>query len=70
MLAANTQGAGHAASADSFEDRFPKPQFDDRFPTAGESLIQRQVQNQVALAPPPPKVRDRAASGWRRWSRR
>ena len=60
MLAANTQGASHAASADSFEERFPKPQFADRFPTASESLIQRQVQspiqNQVALAPPPAKV--------------
>src|SRR4051794_2055847 len=40
MLAANTQGAG-----DSFEERFPKPQFKDRFPTASESLTQ--VQRQV-----------------------
>src|ERR1700716_3586876 len=54
MLAANTQGASPlAAAGDSFEDRFPKPQFADRFPTASESMIQRQV----ALAPPPPKVR-------------
>ena len=49
MLAANTQGATSKASADSFEDRFPKPQFADRFPTANESLPQ--VQRQVALAP-------------------
>jgi hypothetical protein len=35
-LAANVQG-----SADSFDDRFPKPQFNDRFPTAAESLKQR-----------------------------
>jgi hypothetical protein len=38
-LAANAQ----AASADSFEDRFPKPEFRDRFPTARESLDQRQL---------------------------
>jgi hypothetical protein len=37
-LAANAQG-----SSDSFEDRFPKPQFKDRFPTPGESLLQRQA---------------------------
>jgi hypothetical protein len=48
MLAANAQNAG-----DNFEDRFPKPAFNDRFPTTGESLIQRQV----ALAPPPRTVR-------------
>ena len=29
-------------SGDSFEDRFPKPQFKDRFPTASESFEQRQ----------------------------
>jgi len=54
MLAANSQGASsQTAGGDSFEDRFPKPQFADRFPSASESLIQRQV----ALAPPPRKVR-------------
>ena len=53
LLAANSQGATSQASADSFEDRYPKPQFNDRFPTAGESLIQRQV----ALAPPRRTVR-------------
>ena len=35
-LAANVQGNG-----DTFDDRFPKPQFKDRFPTAAESLQQR-----------------------------
>lgn len=35
-LAANVQGSG-----DSFDDRFPRPQFKDRFPTAAESLQQR-----------------------------
>src|ERR1700709_1442418 len=37
-LAANVQGS----KGDSFDDRFPKPQFKDRFPTAGESLVQLQ----------------------------
>jgi hypothetical protein len=38
-LAANAQvGAG-----DTFEDRFPKPEFRDRFPTASESLEQHQM---------------------------
>jgi hypothetical protein len=53
MLAANSQAATQTATGDSFEDRFPKPQFADRFPTASESLVQRQV----ALAPPQRKVR-------------
>jgi len=35
-LAANVQGSG-----ETFDDRFPKPQFKDRFPTAAESLQQR-----------------------------
>jgi hypothetical protein len=38
-LAANVQ----ASAGDTFEDRFPRPQFRDRFPTAGESLVQRQA---------------------------
>jgi len=37
-LAANTQ----TSSGDSFDDRFPAPQFRDRFPTASESLAQRE----------------------------
>src|SRR2546423_7713421 len=62
MLAANTEGAkSHAAksktstdrtSIDTFEDRFPQPQFADRFPAAHESLPQ--VQRQVALGPQQP----------------
>src|SRR5882762_8680962 len=48
MLAANSQAAG-----DSFDERFPAPQFRDRFPTEKESLVQRQV----ALAPPQRTVR-------------
>jgi hypothetical protein len=60
MLAANTDGAksrtgksktlADRTSIDTFEDRFPQPQFADRFPTANESLPQ--VRRQVALAPP------------------
>jgi len=42
-LAANVQGSG-----DNFDDRFPKPQFKDRFPTASESLEQRQANVQQA----------------------
>jgi len=38
-LQANAQGA----SSDTFDDRFPKPEFRDRFPTASESLEQRQL---------------------------
>jgi hypothetical protein len=56
MLAANTEGAKSRAakpkaSTDTFDDRFPIPQFADRFPTAGESLPQ--IQQQIALAPQP-----------------
>jgi hypothetical protein len=38
LIAANSQ-----ASGDSFDDRFPAPQFKDRFPTANESFVQRQA---------------------------
>src|SRR5689334_8440547 len=38
-LAANAS----AAPGDTFEDRFPKPEFRDRFPTEGESFQQRQL---------------------------
>jgi hypothetical protein len=64
MLAANTDGAnfrtakskasGDRTSIDTFEDRFPKPQFADRFPAAHESLPQ--IRRQVALAPRPPRT--------------
>src|SRR5450631_1458483 len=37
MLAANSQTSG-----DSFDDRFPAPQFKDRFPNANENLVQWQ----------------------------
>jgi hypothetical protein len=44
-LAANLQGS----AGDNFDDRFPKPQFRDRFPTASESLEQRQVSDDVSV---------------------
>src|SRR3954467_2385148 len=31
------------ASDDTFEDRFPAPQFKERFPSASESFLQRQM---------------------------
>lgn len=33
----------HVASGDTFDDRFPAPQFRERFPSAGESFLQRQM---------------------------
>ncbi|MGA9087857.1 MAG: alpha/beta hydrolase [Bradyrhizobium sp.] len=38
-LAANVQGT----KGDTFDERFPQSQFKDRFPTPGESLLQRQA---------------------------
>jgi hypothetical protein len=35
--------AANARAGDSFDDRFPTPQFRDRFPTANESFVQRQA---------------------------
>ncbi len=51
-LAANAQ----PSSGDSFEDRFPKPQFRDRFPTPGESLLQKTPEElrRTAQATPAP----------------
>jgi hypothetical protein len=56
-LAANSQ----ASIGDTFDDRFPKPQFRDRFPTASESLEQRQaddvpVKRTAQAAPAPYRV--------------
>jgi hypothetical protein len=34
--------AANARASDSFDDRFPAPQFKDRFPTANETFAQRQ----------------------------
>jgi len=35
--------ANQVASGDTFEDRFPAPQFKERFPSPSESLLQRQM---------------------------
>jgi hypothetical protein len=48
------------AVADTFEDRFPAPQFKDRFPTASESFVQRQpaqARATAAAAPEPGSYR-------------
>jgi hypothetical protein len=54
MLAANSQ----ASAGDTFVDRFPTPQFKDRFPTANESFEQRQFadapRRRAAQAEPAP----------------
>jgi hypothetical protein len=44
MLAANSQ----PTAGDNFDDRFPKPQFKDRFPTQSESFGQLQYSNAPA----------------------
>jgi hypothetical protein len=53
-LAANAQ----AEAGDSFDDRFPTPQFRDRFPSANESFVQRQApdlsRKRTAQAEPAP----------------
>ncbi len=53
-LAANMQDV----AGDSFDERFPKPQFQDRFPTPGKSLLQQQSSDapgrRVAQAQPAP----------------
>jgi hypothetical protein len=53
-LAANA----HPGSGDSFDDRFPTPQFSDRFPSANESFVQRQApdssRKRTAQAEPTP----------------
>ena len=51
QLAANS----HATAEDSFDDRFPRSQFGDRFASAGESLEQRQARSiPTAQAEGPP----------------
>jgi hypothetical protein len=42
-LAANLPASNAANAGDSFDDRFPQPQFRDRFPTASESFQQRRT---------------------------
>ena len=64
MLAANMQGA----AGDSFDERFPKPQFRDRFPTPGESLLQRQTSD--CAGPARARRRSPPLTVSRRWRRR
>jgi hypothetical protein len=58
MLAANSHVAKQASvqtASDSFEDRFPAPQFRDRFPTENESFAQRDgSRKRTAQADPAP----------------
>ncbi|WP_249780237.1 alpha/beta hydrolase [Bradyrhizobium sp. dw_411] len=56
-LAANVQGSSGGSSGDNFDERFPKPQFKDRFPTASESLEQRQANVQQASVNDDPPAR-------------
>ncbi|MBI5264473.1 MAG: alpha/beta hydrolase [Bradyrhizobium sp.] len=65
MLAANSQvdakTNSRVASGDTFEDRFPAPQFRDRYPSASEHLLQRQMadftpKRAVRTEPAPYKV--------------
>jgi hypothetical protein len=52
-LAANAHpSSAQASRVATFDERFPAPQFRDRFPTAGESLAQRQMSD-FALKPAP-----------------
>lgn len=75
-LAANSQAnvqvvaktnvqTSRAASGDTFDDRFPAPQFRERFPSASESLLQRQMSDfspKRAVQPQPDQVPYKVAS--------
>ena len=62
-LAANVQSTGAQSSGDSFEDRFPKPQFKDRFPSASESFQQRQTADLAPKRPAQTTVAQATALG-------
>ncbi|WGD55831.1 alpha/beta hydrolase [Bradyrhizobium sp. CB1650] len=64
---ANTQVVAKTkvASSDTFDDRFPAPQFRDRFPSASESLLQRQMSDfspKRAVQQPPEQAPYKVAS--------
>ncbi|MBR0858836.1 alpha/beta hydrolase [Bradyrhizobium liaoningense] len=72
-LAANSQAnvqvvaktSTQVASGDTFEDRFPASQFKERFPSASESFLQRQVSDfspKRAVQQPQPEARYKVAS--------
>src|SRR5215469_1792757 len=55
-LAANasaTSNVSTASAGDTFDERFPKPEFRDRFPAPSEMLLQRQMAD---FAPAPKRV--------------
>ncbi len=77
MLAANSQATAkvatqvvaksptQVANGDTFEDRFPSPQFRERFPSAGESFLQRQMSDfspKRAVQPQPEQAPYKVAS--------
>lgn len=43
VVAKTNSQTSRVASSDTFEDRFPAPQFRERFPSASESFLQRQM---------------------------
>ncbi|MBP0114060.1 alpha/beta hydrolase [Bradyrhizobium vignae] len=43
VVAKTNSQTSRVASGDTFEDRFPAPQFEERFPSASESFLQRQM---------------------------
>lgn len=65
VVAKTNAQTSRAASSDTFDDRFPAPQFRERFPSAGESLLQRQMSDfspKRAVQPQPDQVPYKVAS--------
>ncbi|MEY9753488.1 hypothetical protein ABIE73_000883 [Bradyrhizobium yuanmingense] len=62
----NSQSSNaRVASGDTFEDRFPAPQFRERFPSASESFLQRQMSDfspKRAMQPQPEQAPYKVAS--------
>lgn len=65
VVAKTNAQTSRAASGDTFDDRFPAPQFRERFPSASESLLQRQMSDfspKRAVQPQPDQVPYKVAS--------
>lgn len=65
VVAKTNAQTSRAASSDTFDDRFPAPQFRERFPSAGESLLQRQMSDfspKRAVQPQPDQAPYKVAS--------
>ena len=65
VVAKTNAQTSRAASGDTFYDRFPAPQFRERFPSASESLLQRQMSDfspRRAVQPQPDQVPYKVAS--------